>query len=279
MGKKLAAMGAIVVAAICTTGQGAGADTSDSVWRTPSSGPPGTIVTVSGADCPGGAVEAGLVDAESGVGLVDGSAQASSYGDWIIQLEVPDGVSLGQTLLVRAECLMDGAPTYVDREFVVAEVAPVLPMSVDPTSGPVGTHITVSGDGCTGQLHVGLYQAPAVRPDHSSVIVDSRSMQVDGPWRTGLWVTQNMFAWAPDQGYQELPVVPGDYFVRATCIPDDMSGGGAIVSEAVPFEVTGPGEAPPRAEPPQPPPAVPNADITLQAQPATPVVGDPDYTG
>jgi hypothetical protein len=137
-----------------------------------------------------------------------------------------------------------------------------LPIEVSPTSGPAGTVVTVSGDGCIaegtpGVVDVVLFFEAAEDP----VLVFSTTPEevaADGSWSTGF------IAEATDP--------PGLYDVTATCFTD--AEGADIVAEYdfATFELTAPTPTPG----PTTPPTVP---VTPQAPPATPVTGDPDFTG
>jgi hypothetical protein len=162
--------------------------------------------------------------------------------------------------------------------------APPPTLDVDPTSGPIGTTITVSGTGCLfggdlGTADVALvdtsvFDTEAVFPvDFASVVAND-----DGTWTVQLVVPASISP-TPDI---VIDVVPGeDYVVAAACsIGDPAEGGDEFVYESVPFDVTG--ETVPTT-PPTDPGTLPEAPVTVpvspQAQPATPVVGDPSYTG
>lgn len=248
----------------------------------PTSGPAGTDITVSGTDCPGNApIEAGLIDPDLGHGIAEDFDQsADDDGNWTASLSVPDDAVPSTTYAVVAECLGAGAPEYEDGEFVVTEdeAPPVLPISVDPTRGPVGTTIQVSGSECSsGEVEIyllngaNLYEVNAV-VDYVWGIVPGP----DGAWSGEVFVYDTMLEIPddPEADLVEVDVVPGaDYLVAAMCFLDD---GSFIASDAVPFDITGGGSAPPRTEAP----AVPDIlEGPSHAQPATPVVAEPTYTG
>lgn len=98
---------------------------------TPASGPAGTVTTVSGTGCVGGAVEAGLIDPELGTGVIDASTHGDDLGNWSVELQVPTDAQPGDVFVVEGECIMEGGPTYTPAEFTVP------PMTVDPIADPV----------------------------------------------------------------------------------------------------------------------------------------------
>jgi hypothetical protein len=156
-------------------------------------------------------------------------------------------------------------------------------LDVAPTSGPIGTTITVSGGGCilgedpggvdVAFVDTSVFDSDAIFP----LAVTSLTAGEDGTWTAQLVVPASV---SPDEGIV-IDVVPGeDYVVVAACSFGTSETGPEIVYESVPFDVTG--ETVPTT-PPTDPGSLPEAPVTvpvsLQAQPATPVVGDPDYTG
>jgi hypothetical protein len=173
---------------------------------------------------------------------------------------------------------------YAPATFEVADgpvVPTVLPLSVDPTSGPIGTTVSVSGTDCTGDV-VEFALLAETGYDDTTAIVDAWSTEPaqDGAWSGELVVYDTMFL-MPD-GEEEADVVPGgDYFVAAAClhypedVPEAPTPDEITLSEAVDFEITGDGTAPPSDRPP----ATVITSVVPAAQPATLVAGDPDYTG
>jgi hypothetical protein len=135
-----------------------------------------------------------------------------------------------------------------------------LPLSVEPTSGPIGTEVTVSGEDCLnedgpGEVDVELFfedeEEPAVFP--------ADEVLEDGSWSLVLASTE------------EDP--PGIYTFTATCF---VPGSEEVIAEYefVEFELTAPTTAP-TTPPTNPSTAPPPA----QAPPAVPVVDEPDFTG
>jgi len=256
----------------------------------PTSGPAGSVITVSGAGCVLGAVEAGLIDPEVGTGVAFDDTHGDQLGNWVVELQVPEDAVPDTTYTVHGECIAEGGPDYEDSEFVVtdAPVPALLPTEVDPTSGPVGTNIHVSGSDCpSGQMYVWLFKGAGVDPAtgviDAEAIVDEQYVEAppDGSWSGDLVVHDTMYLFPLLT--VEADVVPGRGFVvQAVCFLRHDLGGGvtriqAVYSEAFDFEIT-PGGTPPKQT--DPPPVGPSApDIQAQAPPATPVPGDPDFTG
>jgi hypothetical protein len=233
----------------------------------PPSAPAGSVISVSGTGCvSGGAIEAGLVDPASGVGVAFGDTHADISGNWVVELPVPDAAQQGDVFRIEGECIAEGGGVYEPVDFVVSAARPELTIAISPTSGPIGTVIQVSGSGCLdGGVIVALLGVDPATGE--TTVVDALVVEraEDGTWSAELIVFDKMFRLA---GPVQVDVVPGDYTVQASCDLD--------VTEPLSFVVTGGGTAPPRTDPPVIPPFVP---VTPVAQPATAVPGDPDYTG
>jgi hypothetical protein len=132
----------------------------------------------------------------------------------------------------------------------------LLPITVDPMSGPIGTEVTVSGENCSneagpGEVEVYLFfedeEEPAVFP------VDE--VLEDGSWSLVLSSTE------------EDP--PGHYTFSATCF---VPGSDEVIADYdfADFELT---------EPPTTPTTPPTTPTTPEAPPAVPVVEEPEFTG
>ncbi|HEX5947792.1 MAG TPA: hypothetical protein VFY82_16015 [Acidimicrobiales bacterium] len=249
----------------------------------PTSGPPGSIVTVTGAGCDSPAqAGAELWDAVAGGSVDVAFADVAADGIWTVDLAVPEDRTPGEMLEVRSWCELGPGDNwdYAQGEFEVTDPRPtVLPLSVTPTSGPVGTTISVSGTDCAGdEVEFALLAGTGI--DDITAIVDAWSMEPadDGSWSGELLVYDTMIPAMGDGA--EIDVVPGgDYFVAAACVfyptdvPEAPSPDEIIFSDTVGFDITGDGTAP-RSDPPPATEIVP-----AQAQPATPVAGNPSYTG
>lgn len=134
-----------------------------------------------------------------------------------------------------------------------------LPLTIDPTSGPVGTDVVLTGGGCLGEQGPGAIQAfvdgvPVEDADPDTPVVADEA----GDWT---------YVIVPEEG-----VTPGLYEVTATCFVND--GSGTVIAEYGPatFEVTG-DPAPTTTTLPEQP-AEPE-----EPAPAAPVVATPTFTG
>lgn len=154
---------------------------------------------------------------------------------------------------------------------------PELPMSISPTSGPIGTEIVISGEGCFGPDggagdHVwlaGVEDQGDYMPFEATAPV-----RADGTW-------EHRFTLAPDPPSIESLSIYGSCFDT----PDSVSGH----YPAVLFDVVrspAPTEPPPTTRPPAPEPPVPVAPGVQRpstqapsAPVAAPVLGQPTYTG
>jgi hypothetical protein len=161
-------------------------------------------------------------------------------------------------------------------------------IEIDPTSGPVGTTVTVSGGECAGEAYYGLFKGTGWR-DGLLLTADTAEPDDEGAWSGELVVPEDVLF------DQTMTVEPGtDYFVGAACVPYDHRPGDVregltyddLVDvfdwikvrtnhkldlypyKPVPFEVTEPAAEPPAEEPAAP-----------EAPPAVPVVTEPTYTG
>lgn len=256
----------------------------------PTSGSAGTEVTISGEDCLDGAtpgdVQITLSHGEDAPKSFTAAADAT--GAWTTSLLVEETDPVG-THEVDATCYDDIVEetselgtvlvNYASASFEVteAEAPAVLPLSVDPTSGPVGTTVNVSGSDCpNAEVEWALLAGTGLHDAHAIVDVWGSPTGEDGTWSGELFVYDTMFELPddPEGDLVEVDTVPGaDYFVVAFCITDD---GSFIESDVVPFDITAGGTTKPRTDTPEVPDVI---DVTPQAQPATPVVGDPTYTG
>ena len=275
----------------------------------PASAAAGTRVTISGEGC----VSDGHTGAMIAVEYVGEDGERSftipqggdGDGSWSATYLVLEGDPIG-TYELRATCVESTTEplsitplfdypvaTFEVTDGTTPSVPSVLSLAVDPTSGPVGTTINVSGVDCTGDLvWFGLFSGSA---EDDGAIVDLwwANPGPDGAWSDELLVYEAMVPFA-ELGNAEPDVVPvepgGNYFVSAWCeyYPDELGeidepveGSGPtpdeiVFSDTIAFDVTAGGVAP-RTDPlPVNPVAT---DVRPQVQPATPVAADPTYTG
>lgn len=170
-------------------------------------------------------------------------------------------------------------------------------IEVEPTSGPVGTTVTVSGDNCGGEAYIGLFKG---------------TDWMDGLLLTGGTAEPEKRAWSgeivvPDHVLfdQNQMVEPGeDYFVGAACVPynhrpgdvreglnyKDLADAFKLFKtthnlrpdfypyKPVDFEVTEAAEPVPTTTVPGEEEAPPVVSPGVAA-PAQPIPGAPDYTG
>jgi hypothetical protein len=114
----------------------AGAQTPDDISVAPSSGAPGTTITVSGAGCLGDEVALLLLDGDAT--LDDGTAIPDDEGSWSGTLEVPGDFEEPTELAITASCL-GGDIVYDDGVFLVDP----------PDEGPDPTSPTTSSSTTT----------------------------------------------------------------------------------------------------------------------------------
>lgn len=300
-----------LVVALVAANPAAAQEPGPSMRVDPTRGTVGTMIDVSGTDCVDdtgpGTVSVALVATAPPApadGAVIGSKDVAvaDDGSWTTAVvlgawyDVPDGaggtdvmrVEPGDGYEVRATCQLGSQEPpasfqYGDVPFTVTArwTDNTLPLSVDPTRGPVGTTVHVSGTDCPGgQLYAWLFAGPDF--DHATAAVDEIYIQAagDGTWRGDLTVYANMHPF-PLPG-PEAEVVPGEgYSVQAICwVPrqneDGSTSSTSTWSAPQPFEVTAGGTGPRNDDPPSSPILT---EGQPQAQPATAVPGDPSYTG
>jgi hypothetical protein len=146
---------------------------------------------------------------------------------------------------------------------------PEQPINVDPTSGGVGTVITVSGSGCSSEN-------PDDAPEVDSILADEEFFFGEGE---GLVGDEGVVQAEDDGTWSGQLTVPADvdpglsWFVSALCFAGPEAQEPLAFYEIVEFDVTGP----PTTTPPTTPPAT--TPPTPTAPPAVPVVEEPDFTG
>jgi hypothetical protein len=148
---------------------------------------------------------------------------------------------------------------------------PELPLTVEPTSGGVGTVITVSGADCSG--------GPDDAPEVDFVLGDEELFFGPGD---GVVADEDVVQAEDDGTWSGQLTVPGDadpdatWFVTAACFASPEAEGVLALYELVEFDVTGP----PTTTPTTPPPTTPTtAPPPPEAPPAVPVVEEPIFTG
>jgi hypothetical protein len=157
---------------------------------------------------------------------------------------------------------------------------PTLPWSATPTSGPPGTTVTVSGDGCS---------APDLSGVARIVLGDLTALAEGG---TLVLATVEISAGSDGSWTGELVVPPGvdpshSFIIGGVC---QLSLAGQEPQDAgeydgITFDVTGDGPAPTEPTVPTEPttptvPGEPPAEPEVPTPPpATPIVDDPDFTG
>ena len=127
----------------------------------------------------------------------------ASTGGWSVSISVPN---LGGTYTVAAQCVQSdpnvSAPPYSSEELDILD-APVL--SLDPTSGPAGTTITVAGTACS---FTGIAVDLILDPDGAATVLDSAEFDAETvDWSTTMHVPADAVATADGATYE----------VRATC--------------------------------------------------------------
>jgi hypothetical protein len=147
-------------------------------------------------------------------------------------------------------------------------------LSVSPTSGPAGTVIAVSGNGCVESIQIYLAIGTGF-PSSPADVAATTSTEASGAgaWSASIAVPQGL---DPD----------GTYNVTARCFISAGEQSSLLFTyETVPFDVTG-GSTPPPTMPPVDPtdPTDPGDPVVepggLPTAPvAVPVVADPDFTG
>jgi hypothetical protein len=146
-----------------------------------------------------------------------------------------------------------------------------LPLTVEPTSGGVGTVITVSGADCSSPN-------PDDAPEVDFVLADEEF--IFGPGE-GVVADDDVVQAEDDGTWSGQLTVPGDadpdatWFVSALCFASPEAEGVLATYELVEFDVTGPPTTPTT----QPPTTLPTAPPPPEAPPAVPVVEEPIFTG
>jgi hypothetical protein len=142
-----------------------------------------------------------------------------------------------------------------------------LPMTVEPTSGGVGTVITVSGADCTSE-------DPEAAPEVDFLLADEAFFFTENE---GVVAAEDLVQAESDGTWSGQLTVPGDvdpdavWFVSALCFAGPDAEEPLAVYDLFAFDITGPPTTPPTT-----PPTVPTPP---EAPPAAPVVEEPIFTG
>lgn len=174
---------------------------------------------------------------------------------------------------VVASAVLVGGPVAAQDD------GPTPELTVNPTSGPIGTTIDVSGTECFGTDVWFLLGNNA----DGYVVTDGDSVpDAEGAWGGQLEVPAT---YANEDGV-DVAVVPGtNYVVTAQCLTDGEVKD--VLYEEIPFEVTGttPPTTPPTTAPPvttAPPATTPTTTAPVTTTPpaaAQPVTQAPAYRG
>jgi hypothetical protein len=220
---------------------------------TPTTGWVGRRITVSGQDCLSGAVRGSvnvlLFGEEDQLQFpVD---EVSADGSWSVVITLPEGLAAGAYVLT-AECDFPGSE--LDYAVVDFEVIDQAALDVTPTSGSVGSRVTVSGQDCLngavrGSVNVLLFG----EEDQLQFPVDEVS--ADGSWSVVITLPEGLAA--------------GAYVLTAEC---DFPGS-ELDYAVVDFEVV---DA--TAPPPSTTTTTVGTPVPAPAPPAAPVPGKPTFT-
>jgi len=253
MKKLLGGVGAGVAMAglVASATVGAAAAPGDAFTVSPSEGGPFTVVDVSGADCSDGEAPsvAGTVVGSADVGVVTQfTATPDENGDWAATFTVPPNKPAG-AYQVTATCKTDpdqpSGADYANQPFTIL-AGEAGTMTVSPLTAQAGADVTVTASGtlCRGDdptVDIGIFvRVPEDIADADEFVARTTAVPDDqGNWTTQLTIPAT--------------AAPGTYGVSAQCV---LAG--------VQFFLYG------------------TVDVTLspaQAPPATPIPGEPPFTG
>jgi hypothetical protein len=224
----------------------------------PTSGWVGRNVAVAGQGCVNQAGNTGLVSV-----LLFGEEEQRQFtvedvladGSWSTVITLPEGLVPGPHTLT-AVCAFAGGGE-VDYTVVDFEVIDRTVLDVTPTSGSVGSRVTVSGQGCVNDTGIGTGLVSVLlfgQGDQKQFTVED--VLDDGSWSTVITLPEGLAA--------------GPHLLTAICA---FPAGGEVDYTPVDFEVIDATATPPTTTTtvvgpgPQP------------ASPATPVPGEPTFTG
>jgi hypothetical protein len=238
------------------------------------SGPARAFVNVAGDGCeiPSDPADAGNVavwfykfaDPED-IGYSILGFEAATDGTWSIEFSIPDSsiadVDLytpGDGYYISATCTLDDGTefAYAAAPFTIQE-DPTL--RLNPTTGPVGTRVALTGTGCTDSDGPGAIEGtitsmgPSFGYSSPLDLGGGVPVSADGDWT----VTITIPATINDPA---VPTSPGTYDIAVTC---DLSGNPGDPFASATFTVTSPGPTDPATTP----------------GPATAVEEPPPYSG
>ncbi|MGH9277171.1 MAG: exo-alpha-sialidase [Acidimicrobiales bacterium] len=245
----------VVGLAVLASGIGIGVGRADGAGpafsSSPTSGPPGTVISAwyGSAVCPPpgpGAVVTVVLAQPGGAVVAQASSPVFAGGQWFVQFTVPAGAA-GGTHVLSATCSTAAGPylTYSPNSFTVTGAPPPAGpanFSRSPASGPPGTAVTVSSsDPCPPPSGAPSPTARVqlVAPDAQAVVAQ------------GLFPVNASGAWS---GQVSVPAgaAAGAYSLRAVCARSSADVAGTIYATYTnqsAFTVT----APPPPPPPLPP--------------------------
>ncbi|MGH9193858.1 MAG: hypothetical protein ACRDZ0_15470 [Acidimicrobiales bacterium] len=146
----------------------------------------------------------------------------------------------------------------------------LLPINVEPASGPVGTVITVSGSDCAST-------DPGAAPEVDIILADEDFFFTE---EEGVVAAEALVEAEGDGTWSSQLTVPDDvdpevvWFVGALCFAGPDAEEPLAVYDLFEFDVTGPSTTPTTSPPATTPPTAPP-----EAPPAVPVVEEPTFTG
>jgi hypothetical protein len=136
----VAALACVVASAVMSTAPVAATDEPPDLTVTPTSGPAGTVVTVSGDDCAFNSISIFLVKLPSAV-VAQSGTESSDNGTWSGTVTVPQGADPAADYVVTAQCFVSaGEQSQVkhDYEQVPFDVTGGGTTPTTPTTTPPG---------------------------------------------------------------------------------------------------------------------------------------------
>jgi len=159
----------VAVVAVILGGGMADAQEGLPIQVAPSSGEPGTVITVSGEGCVGTEVALTL---QNGGPIASGSATPNEAGAWSGTIEVPAGVSAG-TLTVLAQCFGGGEVVYSPGSFTVTEPTTTTSSTTTTTTTTPSSTTSTTAPSTPGPGRAGppSAEAPAAPPAQAGLEV------------------------------------------------------------------------------------------------------------